>query len=167
MPGGLVVGGAEVVECGVPAAGVLEALEVGEHRVGQVLADGPGVPVEQFGLQGCEEALGQAVVEAMTSRREICSGLHAVAQRRSARCGLFNPFHVVGGPAAGRPSGRRSCPSSRVCTYSVNRGLVASLAGFGRRAAVWAFHCATVARSWILPLRVAALRRSSREIVLW
>src|SRR3954451_6339605 len=32
-----------------------------------------------------------------TSRREICSGLQAVAQRRSARCGLFSPFHVVGG----------------------------------------------------------------------
>src|SRR3712207_1761957 len=100
-----------------------------------------------------------------TSRRLICSGLHAVAQRRSARWGLFKPFQVVGGPAATVPSGRCNRPLSRVWTYSCSRGLLASFAGLGRRAAVCAFHWATVARYSILPLRVAALRRSSREIV--
>ena len=44
-------------------------------------------------------------------------------------------------------------------------GLVTSLAVFGRRAAISAFHCATPARYSNLPLRVAALRLSSREIV--
>ena len=80
---------------------------------------------------------------------------------------LVQALHVVAGPAAGLPSGRCSWPESRSWTYCCSRGLVASLAGLGRRAAVCAFHCATVARYSILPLRVAALRRSSREIVLW
>lgn len=100
-----------------------------------------------------------------TSRCEICSGLQAVAQRRSARCGLFSPFHLVFGPATTVPSGRCSCPLSLVCTYSFNRGFVNSLAGLGRQAAVYAFHWATVARYSGLPPRVAALRRSSRETV--
>jgi hypothetical protein len=81
-----------------------------------------------------------------TSRREICSGLQAVAQRRSARCGLFSPFQVVGGPATTVPSGRCNCPLNRLCTYFRSRGLLASFAGLGRRAAVCAFHCATLAR---------------------
>ncbi len=42
----------EVAEGGVPAAGVVEALEVGEDSVGQLVTGGPGVPVEQFGLAG-------------------------------------------------------------------------------------------------------------------
>ncbi len=42
---------------------------------------------------------------------------------------------------------------------------VASLAGFGRRARRSACHCAVEARYSSRPLRVAALRRSSREIV--
>ncbi len=41
----------------------------------------------------------------------ICSGLHAVAHRRSCRCGLFSPFHAgVFGPATIVPSGRRTLP---------------------------------------------------------
>src|SRR5919202_1948327 len=95
----------------------------------------------------------------------ICSGLQAVAQRRSARCGLFSPFHLVGGLSTTLPSGRCSCPLSRSVTYSRNRELLASFAGSGRRAAVCAFHCATVARHSGLRPRVAALRRNSREIV--
>jgi hypothetical protein len=43
--------------------------------------------------------------------------------------------------------------------------MLASFAGLGRRAVVCAFHCATPARYSRLPLRVAALRRNSREIV--
>lgn len=46
-----------------------------------------------------------------------------------------------------------------------SRGSVASLAAFGRFAACFAFHCATPARYTRIPFRVAALRRSSREIV--
>ena len=81
------------------------------------------------------------------SRCEICSGLHAVAHRRSCRCGLFSPFHAgVSGPATIVPSGRRTLPASRSCTYSRSRSLPTSFAVFGRFAACCAFHCATMAR---------------------
>src|SRR4051795_7327855 len=100
------------------------------------------------------------------SRAEICSGLHAVAQRRSWRRGLLRPFHgLTAGPATAVPSRRRTLPARRSCTYSRSRGSAASLAVFGRRATSSAFHCATDARYSSLPPRVAALRRNSREIV--
>ena len=54
------------------------------------------------------------------------------------------------------------CPGSKV---SGSAALTASFAGFGRRAARSACHCAVVARYSKPLLRVAALRRSSREIV--
>src|SRR3954468_2524591 len=102
----------------------------------------------------------------MRNRAEICSGLHAVAHRRSRRRGLLRPFHgLTVGPAAAVPSGRRTLPARRSCTYSRSRGSAASLAVLGRRATSSAFHCATDARYSSLPPRVAALRRSSREIV--
>lgn len=56
-------------------------------------------------------------------------------------------------------------PASRSWTYSRNFGLVRSLAGFGLLADRSACHCAVAARYSKPPLRVAALRRSSREIV--
>src|SRR3954452_7782832 len=100
------------------------------------------------------------------SRAEICSGLHAVAHLRSWRRGLLRPFHALtAGPATAVPSGRRTLPASRSCTYSRRRPSPASFAGLGRRATSSAFHCATDARYSSLPPRVAALRRSSREIV--
>jgi hypothetical protein len=81
------------------------------------------------------------------NRCAICSGLHAVDHRLSWRCGLFSPFHGGGvGPGTIVPSGLRTYPARRSCTYSRSRGLVASLAVFGRFAACCAFHCATVAR---------------------
>src|SRR3954463_15451575 len=100
------------------------------------------------------------------SRADICSGLHAVAQRRSWRRGLLRPFHgLTAGPATAVPSGRRALPARRSCTSSRSRGSAASLAVLGRRATSSAFHCATDGRYSSLPPRVAALRRSSREIV--
>src|SRR3954451_15289646 len=100
------------------------------------------------------------------SRAEICSGLHALAQRRSWRRGLLRPSHgLTAGPATAVPSGRRTWPARRSCTYSRSRGSAASLAVLGRRATSSAFHCATDGRYSSLPPRVAALRRSSREIV--
>src|SRR5665648_435193 len=99
-------------------------------------------------------------------RLAICSGLHARAHRRSWRRGLFRPFHGAGaGPATATPSGRRTCPARRSWTYSRSRSLTTSLAVFGRRATSSAFHCATPARYSSFPPRVAALRRSSLEIV--
>jgi len=56
-------------------------------------------------------------------------------------------------------------PASRSWTYFCNAGCVRSLAGFGLLAERSACHCAVIARYSKPPLRVAALRRSSREIV--
>ncbi len=100
------------------------------------------------------------------SRFAICSGLHASDHGRSLRWGLFRPVNFGGcGPAMMLPSGRLICPDNRSWTYVRSRGLVSSFAVFGRRAVMSAFHCATDARYCSFPLRVAALRRSSREIV--
>src|SRR5215210_1350132 len=102
----------------------------------------------------------------MRNLAEICSGLHAVAHLQSWRRGLLRPFHgLTAGPATAVPSGRRILPARRSCTYSRSRSSAASLAILGRRAINSAFHCATDARYSSLPPRVAALRRSSREIV--
>lgn len=56
-------------------------------------------------------------------------------------------------------------PGEAIWTKSRSRGLVTNFAVFGRLAASWAFHWATVARYSSFPPRVAALRRSSRLIV--
>src|SRR3954470_8364533 len=104
--------------------------------------------------------------KSMRNLAEICCGLHAIAHRRSARRGLLRPFHgLAAGPATAVPSGRRTVPARRSCTYSRSRSSAASLAVLGRRATTSPFHCATDARYSSLPPRVAALRRSSREIV--
>src|SRR6185437_13087650 len=57
------------------------------------------------------------------------------------------------------PLGAMTTPSNRRLAFT------ASFAGFGRRAARSACHCAVVARYSRPPERVAALRRNSREIV--
>jgi hypothetical protein len=86
---GLVVGGAEVAEGGVAAARVVEALDEREDRVRQAFSSGPGRAVEQFGLQGGEEALGDAVVEAVTDRahRPEQPGLAKSVPERAAGVG--------------------------------------------------------------------------------
>src|SRR5665648_894520 len=99
-------------------------------------------------------------------RLAICSGLHARAHRRSWRLAWLRPFHRgAAGPGTATPSGRRTCPARRSWTYSRSRSLTTSLAVFGRRATSSAFHCAPPARYSSFPPRVAALRRSSLEIV--
>src|SRR3954447_23099909 len=98
-------------------------------------------------------------------RREICRGLHALAQRRCCRRPWRRPFQVTAGPAAAAPPGAATAPANRSRTYARSAGFVASFAGFGRRAARSACHWAVVARYSRPPPRVAALRRSSRETV--
>src|SRR3954447_14363891 len=98
-------------------------------------------------------------------RRAICSGLQAVAQRRSCRRPCRRPFHGTTGPRTAAPFGAITRPASRSCTERRSGSLIASLADFGRRADRSACHCAVMARYARAPLRVAALRRSSREIV--
>ena len=81
------------------------------------------------------------------SRFAICSGLHAVAHRRSCAASVSptDPPHL-GGPATGSPSGRSIMPARRSCTYSRSRSLATSFAVFGRRARRSACHCAVDAR---------------------
>ena len=98
-------------------------------------------------------------------RRAICSGLQALAHRRSCRRPCRRPFQGTVGPGTAAPLGTAIMPDSRSCTYVRSAALTASFAGFGRRAARSECHCAVVARYSRPPLRVAALRRSSREIV--
>src|SRR3954452_8329312 len=98
-------------------------------------------------------------------RREICSGLHALAQRRCCRRPCRRPFQATAGPTTAAPPGVATAPDRCSCTYVRRAAVVASLALFGRRAARSACHCAVLARYSSPPLRVAALRRNSREIV--
>src|SRR4051812_33535350 len=98
-------------------------------------------------------------------RREICPGLHALAHRRCCRRPCRRPFQATAGPTTAAPPGVATAPDRRSCTYVRRAAVVASLALFGRRAARSACHCAVVARYAKPPLRVAALRRNSREIV--
>ena len=98
-------------------------------------------------------------------RREICCGLQAHAHRRGCLGPCRRPFHGTAGPGTAAPPGGITAPASRSCTYALSAGCVTSFAGFGRRAARSACHCAVVALYSRLPLRVAALRRSSRETV--
>src|SRR2546425_7001480 len=98
-------------------------------------------------------------------RRAICSGLHARAHRRGCRRPCRRPFHSITGLPTAAPLGAMTAPANRSCTYRCSWALTASFAGFGRRAARSACHCAVVARYAKPPLRVAALRHNSREIV--
>src|SRR3954452_9104158 len=98
-------------------------------------------------------------------RREICPGLHALAHRRCCRRPCRRPFQATAGPTTAAPPGVATAPDRRSCPYVRRAAVVASLALFGRRAARSACHCAVLARYSSPPLRVAALRRNSREIV--
>src|SRR5215470_12097898 len=98
-------------------------------------------------------------------RRAICSGLHARAHRRGWRAPCRRPVHGTTGLGTMVPLGAMTPPSNRSCTYCCSSAFTASFAGFGRRAARSACHCAVVARYSRPPERVAALRRNSREIV--
>src|SRR3954470_19291904 len=98
-------------------------------------------------------------------RRAICSGLQAFAHRRSCRGPCRRPFQATVGPGTAAPPGATTAPVSRSSTEVRNAAFSASFVGLGRRAARSACHCAVVARYSKPPLRVAALRRNSRESV--
>jgi hypothetical protein len=98
-------------------------------------------------------------------RFAICSGLHALAQRRSARGPCRRPVQRTSGPGTAPPSGLLIAPASRSCTYSRSSWFAAGFAILGRRARRSACHWAVAARYSSRSPRVPALRRSSREIV--
>src|SRR4051812_18204697 len=89
-------------------------------------------------------------------RRAICSGLQAVAHRRSCRRPCRRPFHGTTGPRTAAPFGAMMTPASRSCTYRRRGSLIASLADFGRRRS----GRRAIARSWPgTPDRRCAWRR--------
>src|SRR5205085_10611461 len=98
-------------------------------------------------------------------RRAICSGLQALAHRRSLRGPCRRPFHGTAEQGTGAPVGATTPPASLSSTYVRKVALSASLVGLGRRADRSACHWAVIARYPNPPPRVAALRRSSRETV--
>src|SRR3954465_3889612 len=98
-------------------------------------------------------------------RREICPAVPALAHRGCGRRPCRRPFQATAGPTTAAPPGVATAPDRRSCPYVRRAAVVASLALFGRRAARSACHCAVLARYSSPPLRVAALRRNSREIV--
>lgn len=59
-----ILGRADLPVGGMALVGVIEALDVGEHLTLGLGAGGEAGAVDQFGLQGGEEALGDGVVEA-------------------------------------------------------------------------------------------------------
>src|SRR5260370_18365596 len=70
-------------ECGVSAPAVVEALDPVEEREPGLVAGAEGVPVEQFGLDGGEEALGDGVVEGVAAAahaRQDAGVLHRLAE---------------------------------------------------------------------------------------
>ena len=68
-----------------------------------------------------------------TRRRfEICSGLHDLAQRRSARRPWRRPMNPPSGPGTSSPSGLAIMPARRSCTYSRSAASAASLDTLGR-----------------------------------
>src|SRR5918993_1156840 len=98
-------------------------------------------------------------------RWAICSGLQALAHRRSCRWPCRRPFQATAGPGMGAAPGATTTPANLSSTEVRKVALRASFVGFGRQADRSACHWAVVARYSRPPLRVAALRRSSREIV--
>jgi hypothetical protein len=116
-------------------------------------------------LASCEIRIDSSSGKSSGSLFAICWGLHAVAQRRSVRRPCRRPIHRTFGPVTTAPAGLVITPARRSCTYCRSVSFVASLASFGRLARRSACHWAFVARYSSPPPRVAALRRSSREIV--
>src|SRR5215207_7935300 len=68
-------------------------------------------------------------------RREICSGLHALAHRRGCRRPCRRPFQATAGPTTAAPPGVATAPDRRSCTYVCSAAVIASFARFGRQPA--------------------------------
>ena len=100
-----------------------------------------------------------------TRRRAICSGLHALAHRRSFRWPCRRPFHGTAGPGTKMPFAAATSPASLSSTYMRRAGFSASLANFGRRPDRSACHCAVEAR-YSKPHHASRRCAATREISL-
>jgi hypothetical protein len=105
---GLVGGRAEVVQCGVSTTGVVPALDPVEDRFVGRGPGGPGTSVEQLGLDGREERLGDGVVPALTATTDRQAYAVLVGQTPGTRSpgllreesrGPFEDLHVLGQPS--------------------------------------------------------------------
>jgi hypothetical protein len=116
-------------------------------------------------MASCDILIDSSSGKSTGSRFAICSGLHEEAHRRSFRGPCRRPIQGTLGPGTAVPSVLVITPPRRSCTYRLSSGLLTSFATFGRLARWSACHWPAVARYAKPPLRVAAFRRSSREIV--
>jgi len=66
------LGRCEVAKGGMAALAIVEDLDVLEDGGSRVLAGGPGLAMEQLGLEGGEEALGDGVVPQVPGRPTLC-----------------------------------------------------------------------------------------------
>jgi hypothetical protein len=148
----------------VRARGTRSARPVRKHAVSSRRSAPRPWTCKAWQIASCEMRMDSASGKSGGSRLAICSGLCDLAQRRSFRRPCRRPIQRTSGPCSDLPSTVVTVPASRSCTYCLNASPAASLATFGRRARRSACHCAVVARYPSRPLRVAALRRSSREI---
>src|SRR6185436_43834 len=100
------VGWREVAEGGVAASAVVEGLDVLEDGGPGLLAGAPGLAVDQLGLKGGEEALGDGVVPAGAGAADALADL-LVRQAGGVGVGevLRAPVGVVD-QAGGRSSAR-------------------------------------------------------------
>ena len=110
---------------------------------------------------GIDSSSGQSTLSLFA----ICSGLHEAAQRRSWRRPCRRPCQGALGPGTRVPSAAVIMPASPSCTYRRSSSCAASFATFGLFDFRSTCHWAVVARYSSPPLRVAAFRRSSHEIV--
>jgi hypothetical protein len=99
---GFVGGGAEIVQCGVTTAGVVPTLDPVEDRLVSGGPGGPGAAVEQLGLDGREERLGDGVVPAMTAPAERESDSVLVGQTPVLDAGVMPLSEWKITPRAGR-----------------------------------------------------------------
>src|SRR6266545_7673045 len=98
---------AKVADRGVPAARIVEGLQVVEDRRSQFLPRLPTMPLEELELQSREERLGQAVVEA------VADGPHGPEQAGCPQAPAERPRGVLAavvGVADGLHLGRASSP---------------------------------------------------------
>lgn len=83
------VGGAEAAEREVAPGRVAERIDLVEHRLGEPGAGWPGLPVEEFAFQRCEERLRDRVIKC------VADSAHRAGQTGTAKSLTEYPAAVV------------------------------------------------------------------------
>src|SRR3954447_22464921 len=102
---GLVVGGAEVAEAGVPAAGVVPALDVFEYGLPGGGVRRPRLAVQQLGLDRGEEGFGDRVVPTLPAPAHRQADPVLGGEAGVLGAGVLTPRDRNGTPARTRAGG--------------------------------------------------------------